>query len=59
DRDVYAPVVDQQRRRAETAGEGLKAALVRAGGAADFDDLERKLAAARAGALAIVDRLLP
>lgn len=45
--------------RAETAGAGLKAALVRAGEAVDFDDLEVKLAAARAEALSIVNRLLP
>ncbi|MFV0475463.1 MAG: bifunctional [glutamine synthetase] adenylyltransferase/[glutamine synthetase]-adenylyl-L-tyrosine phosphorylase [Pikeienuella sp.] len=44
---------------AGTAGDGLKAALVRAAGVRSFRELEARLSAARAGALAIVDRLLP
>lgn len=45
--------------RAETAGEGLKAALARATDAADFAKLEQRLTKARAAAAAIVDAHLP
>ncbi|WP_340108772.1 bifunctional [glutamine synthetase] adenylyltransferase/[glutamine synthetase]-adenylyl-L-tyrosine phosphorylase [Pikeienuella sp. HZG-20] len=44
--------------RAETAGDGLKAAMVRAVDAMDFKDLESRLNVAREDAAAIVDRLL-
>lgn len=45
--------------RAETAGEGLKAALARAAGEGDFPALEARLAAEREAALLLADRLLP
>ena len=45
--------------RADAAGAGLKAVLARAGGADDFDALEAKLEALKAGAAEIADRLLP
>lgn len=44
--------------QADEAGEGLKAALARIGGAKDFDELEMKLAATRAAAADVVNRVL-
>ena len=45
--------------RAESAGEGLKVALSRAGGVADFDALEARLAQLKEIAAEIADRALP
>ena len=44
--------------QANEAGEGLKAALARIGGAKDFGELEMKLATLRATAADVVDRIL-
>lgn len=44
--------------QADQAGEGLKAALARIGDARDFGELEVKLAAMRASAAEVVDRVL-
>ncbi|MEM7267900.1 MAG: bifunctional [glutamine synthetase] adenylyltransferase/[glutamine synthetase]-adenylyl-L-tyrosine phosphorylase [Pseudomonadota bacterium] len=44
--------------RPAEAGEGLKAALARAGGAADFEALEHRLVSLQSRAEAIIDRLL-
>ncbi len=44
--------------QADKAGEGLKAALARIGGAKDFGELEVKLAALRSAAAEVVDRVL-